>query len=146
VKLSHLLCIAVMPVITEDNKRSKCWLVEQYLQQNYVNSWDLWSSLVFPSSNLAPSHPRSTAHRLATTAVVNLCVTEVISDKAYCMFETVWKCMAKCILASHVGSVLERFSVQLTARSRVLLEKLTVSYLIKNSLPYETTTGSLLCS
>jgi len=39
--------------------------------------------------------------------------------------------MVKCILASHVISLLERFSFELTAWSRVLLEKLTVSDLIK---------------
>jgi len=50
--------------------------------------------------------------------------------------QTVWKHVVKCILASHVRSVFERFSVQRTAWSRVLLEKLTVSDLIKKS--YET--------
>jgi hypothetical protein len=72
----------------EDNKRSKCWLVEQDLQQNYVNSWAFWSNLVFPYSNLTPSHPRSTAHKLATTPVVNPCITKVISETAYCIIET----------------------------------------------------------
>jgi hypothetical protein len=72
----------------EDNKRSKCWLVEQDLEENYMNSRGFWSSLVFPCSVLTRSHPRSTAHKLATTAVVNSCITKVISETAYCIFET----------------------------------------------------------
>jgi hypothetical protein len=39
--------------------------------------------------------------------------------------------MVRCILANHVRSVLERFSFELTAWNRVVLEKLTVSDLIR---------------
>jgi hypothetical protein len=63
-------------------------VVEQDLQKIYVNSWGLWSNLVFPCSNVAPSHPRSTAHRLVTTAIVNPWIKKVIIEAEYYIFET----------------------------------------------------------